>query len=800
VIRLAHPLNHRKIPWSLIFIFVLLAIGIGGSGYFYYEKQKEDLKREKQGEILAIADLKAGQINKWRQERLMDATTISGSPFIASHIQAFLGGQKAVRTVEEIINWLALLQVNGPYDGVFLLDGKGMAKVSIPASKPLGGRYVQSLIKEVMGKKKMVLSDLYRDEVSNKIYLDLLVPILIDRDRETLLVGMLLLRTDPHQFLYPLVQSWPTPSISAETLLVRREGAEVVFLNELRHQKDTALRLRIPVTQEQNPAAMAGRGIEGIIEGMDYRGVRVLAAIKPIKDSPWFLVAKVDQQEVYASNRERTLLVVVLVGVMILAAGGTVGLFWRHQTAQFYRKQYETELERQALEKHYGYLAKYVNDIIILNDHNLKILEVNDRAISSYGYTREELLQMDANGLRPPETWADLQGLIKKVDEQKGLRYEAIHRRKDGTTFPVEGSIRVIEVEGGRFYQSIIRDITERKRAEEEIRRTHAFLDTIIENIPDMILIKDAKDLRFLHANKASEELTGVLRGERIGKTAYDFFPKEEADLFMAKDREALATKKLVESYDQGMHTKHRGLRYFHTKTIPILDPEGTPQFLLIVSEDITERKQAEEALRKSEERFKDLYDNAPVGYHEYNSEGQITNVNRTDLGMLGYTKEEMIGQPMWKFNVEEELARQQILAKLAGEIPPARELERTYRRKDGTTVPVLVEDRGIHDEKGQIIGIRCIIQDITERKQAEEEREKLIRELQTALLKVKTLSGLVPICASCKKIRDDKGYWNQIESYISEHSEAEFSHGICPECARRLYPDLYGDEDEVEK
>ncbi len=70
----------------------------------------------------------------------------------------------------------------------------------------------------------------------------------------------------------------------------------------------------------------------------------------------------------------------------------------------------------------------------------------------------------------------------------------------------------------------------------------------------------------------------------------------------------------------------------------------------------------------------------------------------------------------------------------------------------------------------------------------AEEEREKLIRELQEALAKVKTLTGLLPICASCKKIRDDKGYWNQIEAYIRDHSEAEFSHGICPECMKKLY------------
>ena len=88
------------------------------------------------------------------------------------------------------------------------------------------------------------------------------------------------------------------------------------------------------------------------------------------------------------------------------------------------------------------------------------------------------------------------------------------------------------------------------------------------------------------------------------------------------------------------------------------------------------------------------------------------------------------------------------------------------------------------------------IVHDIFERKKIELEREKLIRKLQSALSEVKTLRGFLPICASCKKIRDDKGYWNQIEAYISAHSDARFSHGLCPDCVRRLYPDLDIDRD----
>jgi len=144
------------------------------------------------------------------------------------------------------------------------------------------------------------------------------------------------------------------------------------------------------------------------------------------------------------------------------------------------------------------------------------------------------------------------------------------------------------------------------------------------------------------------------------------------------------------------------------------------------------EHKRTEEALRESERKFRDLYDHAPLGYQEYNTEGYITNVNRTDLEMLGYTAEEMIGRPIWKLNVNEDTVRGQVMAKLTGTQPPGKELERIYRRKDGTTFPVLIEDRLILDEKGCIKGIRCTVQDITERKRMEvalrEKTEELAR------------------------------------------------------------------------
>lgn len=111
------------------------------------------------------------------------------------------------------------------------------------------------------------------------------------------------------------------------------------------------------------------------------------------------------------------------------------------------------------------------------------------------------------------------------------------------------------------------------------------------------------------------------------------------------------------------------------------------------------------------------------------------------------------------------------------------------FQNKGGVEFPVEINSSTINLQ-GKTVNF-AIVRDITERKRAEAEREKLIRELQNALSEVKTLQGFLPICASCKKIRDDKGYWEQIENYLHKHSEVEFSHSICPECAEKLYPDF---------
>lgn len=146
----------------------------------------------------------------------------------------------------------------------------------------------------------------------------------------------------------------------------------------------------------------------------------------------------------------------------------------------------------------------------------------------------------------------------------------------------------------------IVRDITESRRSEEALREQEEFLATIVENIPDMLFVKDAQDLRFVRFNRAGEELLGYSRQEMYGKNDHDLFPKEEADFFTAKDREVFHERKLVEVPEEAIMTRYHGERILHTKKIPIFDANNNPLYLLGISSDITERKRAEEALTRA--------------------------------------------------------------------------------------------------------------------------------------------------------------------------------------------------------
>jgi two-component system, sensor histidine kinase and response regulator len=337
-------------------------------------------------------------------------------------------------------------------------------------------------------------------------------------------------------------------------------------------------------------------------------------------------------------------------------------------------------------------------------------------------------------------------------------------------------------------------DITKLKQAEEALRYERNLLRSVIDYLPDAIYVKDTK-CRKIVANKGDVHNIGLhLESEVLGRDDFMLYPAEIAEGFYADDKSVIQTGQPVLNREEFMLDKNGQKRWLLTSKLPLRDENGQIIGLIGIGRDITERKIAEESLQHERNLLRTLIDNLPDMIFFKDVEGRYILDNQSHLRSMGMKhQEDIVGKTTFDFNPPE-LARHYTEDEMRV-IQSKQEMldkeELAVHKDTGEQRWHLTSRVPLIDSYGKVTGIVGIARDITEHKRAEAERERLIKELQAAAADIKVLSGLVPICANCKKIRDDKGYWTQLEGYIQEHSQAKFSHGVCPDCMEKLYPNF---------
>ena len=480
-------------------IYAALALVAPLIGFGIVRLHVPQMERETFDNLGIIADLKARQIENWVHERIGDGTALSDSRGFVSRV-AELQRSGSPMQAETIRIRLELMIKRLGYESVILLDAAGRPLMSL-GEPHRADEATTHLLQETFTDGVVRRSRLYFDAGGHQ-HMDFIAPLLHETEGRRQPVGAVLLHIDPARFLYPYIQDWPGASASAETLLVRREGERVEYLNELRHRPGKATLSQLTESAASLPAAIAIREARpGATAGVDYRGVPVLAAYRPVAGTDWHLVAKIDSDEAFAPVRDLAIWVSLVAFIATAAIGVAVLMLWRQQQRahRLKLKLSASAIVRQS-EARYRAATESAGDAIVSADVAGNIVSWNPSAASLFGYAEAEALGQPLTLLMPQEfRQRHVEGMVRLgaggVPRVIGKPVELTGRHKEGGEFPVELSLARWQTDEGVFYTGILRDIAERKCADILLRRQKDLYEMLSQTNQTIVRCSDQYSL-----------------------------------------------------------------------------------------------------------------------------------------------------------------------------------------------------------------------------------------------------------------------------------------------------------------
>jgi PAS domain S-box-containing protein len=626
----APPTGSRH--YLVVLAVVALAVTVAGVllGFAYYQGQRALIQRQVQDNLVSVAKLKAEEIVRWRQAALSQAEYFDARKVGRVDVPPWLNGTDPA-AADRVRQLLADNVKYRGFERVVIYDpvtGKSMT-----SGGTTGSVHEIAAAKEALEASAAAIQEPYLSGAN--VLIDVTTSVsYVDGTR----VGVVLI-LDPRAFLYPFIQTWPVPSTSAETLLVRREGDRVVYLNDLRFHRDAALVLTYPMTSKSLLAVQAVEGRTGAISGTDYRGQRVLGAAAPILGSDWILVAKMDESEAYAPVQQAAIVSTFgVAALLILAAGLTAA--WRIQVAGAMR-------ERAALAERYAFLSRNVNDAVLLVDGDRIVREANERAVEMYGYAREELLGMPLTDLRSEGAKVAMDEDLARLGDQGGTAlYETAHVRKDGEVLHVEVSARVHPLAGGDACTMIVRDISERLASEAALRESEDKFRYVFAH--SSVAKSITRPTGEIDVNDAFLDLLGYTREEITERgTWQQISHPDDVESTNAIVASLIGGERVSARFEKRYLRKDGSVVWADVSTALRRDDDGKPDYFMTTIVDITERRDAERALGESEEKYRSLFANAQVGMFRSRLDGSaILAVNPRLCEIFGCSEDELLADP----------------------------------------------------------------------------------------------------------------------------------------------------------
>ncbi|MBI4989063.1 MAG: PAS domain S-box protein [Rhodocyclales bacterium] len=734
------PIRNLAGKW-LVAAFFLLAAGIGALWYSALSAYEAAVQRERGRELQAIAELKIEFVRFWLSERRGDLAIPASAPLIAR--AAEFGIESAgMDGADVVLGRLEAFRNAHGYESVMLLDRAGRFRAEIGSQDEITRERALESAHAAMGGGKTLVSRVYASQAGGAfpLYIDIATPVIAAGKPSPRIVGALVFRIDPQAHLGLLLGKWPSPSEGGETFLVERMNDQIVYLSSLRHAEAAALQRK--TDDPSLPAALAARGQQGVTEGLDYRGVPVLAAVGQVPGMPWFVVAKLDRDEILAPVRREALWSGTLAALLVLALGLAMFSWWRRSRSELALAQQASAKEAlTASEARFRKLHEHGWDFNALFDRNM-VIRYASPSIDRYLGRKAAGEDIGVGTARVhPDDVARVEAARQAALNQPGKPQCVEHRlaRGDGAWLTVESCFtNHFDDPDIEALSYVARDITERKQSEIALRSQQQLNQHYLDTVQTVIVALDALG-RITMINRKGSELLGYTEEELRGRFWFDTcLPQPEGleTVYPVFLRLMAGDLKTEEYFENAILCRNGQQRTIAWHNAILTDATGNPVGTLSSGEDITLRKQAEKELLESDERYRYLFRLSPDAVFVHRDNVILFANDATARLFHAASPQDLVGRDWHELIAPEDWTK--IEARVAslnsGEmafLPPA---ELVYRTLDGMTIHAEATAARIVIEGIPVI--LSVARDITERRQAETQRLEQARRQRDALVR----------------------------------------------------------------
>lgn len=755
----------NKIKFQLFLISVVASIIVILVGYLYYIDEKGKTLTEKYNEIKAISQLKSVQLSQWQKERMSEVKFFtSDQPFI-EYISRIIKGEDEFK--DKYRRSLMKIMSDKRYENIFMVGEKGDLIFSVNDTKVEIDSTLKLYVERIFNTKEILIRDLYYSNLSNKIYLDFIAPVF---NYQGEVASALVFRVNPDDYLYPLIQEWPTPSKTAESIIVRREGDSIRFISKLLHEDNFRLYKTFSIKRTDIPAVRLVLGKQGMFEDKDYSGNKVIGEMNVVQGTSWYMVTKQSTGEVYYDLNKQAVLIIFIVMLTLFFIGAMLAWVYNSRQRNMYKELLDKSSALNQSQGEFSAILYSIADGVITTDLEGRIRHLNIVAEKMTGYKEKDVIGKYFNDV------------VNIIDDKTGNKviFNSGDFLKNGEV--VNNSGETIISEGGTktpidqrsaliidsFDNKLGFVIVLRDQAEERMKRilldirmdiykfieTHSIGETVNyilgiigeltespiigfkllpENHEDSSLASNwPLSIEKYHFNadntdelKKFKESDSWNNSINLKKPFFINTPESKSNLTEEKKTEEHFSRELIIPVVR------------NNNIIALLGLSGKPTDYSVNDIDITsymadiswviiEQKVNEEKLRESEKKYKELIDGMNETIWVIDFKGHLLDVNKTAENVLGYSKEELL--EIGLTGIDSSLKKEQISVMAASMQKDFVQIfETTHRCKDGKIIPVEVYSSLInyHGRKA----ILSIARDISDRKKSAEQirQEKML-------------------------------------------------------------------------